>query len=367
MKLCIVYNFAKIYRQPIFQLFYLTWCCDWYFGRNTTDIKGIEDGVLQNATYVDNRHLIGPMEWQMGIGKLIRQKGSDIFLMLGEPMCMSTWWTLLQRKLFFRKKRVYLWTHGWYGRETFSKKWLKRAFFGMADHIFTYGEYARQEAIKQGFDGDKITPIHNSLNHSLQVELRNRLAPSDLYLDHFGNDNPTLIFIGRLTNSKRLDLLINAVAKLKSNGYNYNIVMIGNGEARENLENLVSKLILNNQVWFYGACYDDYKNAALIYNADICVSPGNVGLTAMHTMVFGTPVITHNDFRYQGPEFEAIIPGETGSFFKRGDVESLANEISNWFTSHPDREAVRQACYNEIDSRWTPEYQLEILKQHLFH
>ena len=106
MKLCIVYNFAQLYRQPIFQLIDQTWCCDWYFGRNTTDIKGIEDGVLQNATYVDNRHLIGPMEWQMGIGKLIRQKGSDIFLMLGEPMCMSTWWTLLQRKLFFRKQRV---------------------------------------------------------------------------------------------------------------------------------------------------------------------------------------------------------------------------------------------------------------------
>lgn len=362
-KLCIIYNFAQKYRQPIFSLIDRTWDCEWYFGNNTTDIKGMDPDALRNTTYVENRNIAGPIVWQSGIGSLIRRKDLDTFIMLGEPMCLSTWWVLLQRRLFQRNKRVYLWTHGWYGREGFLKKWLKRAFFGLADHVFTYGEYAREQAITQGFDGDKITPIHNSLNHEQQVKLRNGLTPSDTYERHFGNQDPTLIFIGRLTKVKKLDQILTALSNLRERGHNYNLVLIGSGEEHKHLEQLTSELNLTDRVWFYGACYDDNQNAQLIYDADLCVAPGNVGLTAMHTMVFGTPVLTHNDFPWQMPEFEAIRPGETGAFFERDNIASLEKGISEWFASHPDRDAVRRACYNEIDTKWSPDYQLDILKK----
>lgn len=361
-KLCIVYNFAQLYREPIFKLIDSEWDCDWYFGKNTTDIKGMHQDALKRTTYVDNRHLIGPLEWQDGIGRLMRDNRYDRYLMLGEPMVLSTWWNLLQRRLFYPRKRIYLWSHGWYGREGFAKKWLKRIFFGMADHVFTYGEYARKEAIKQGFDGSKITPIHNSLDHNYQQALRSKLIKSNIYYSHFGNDYPTLIFIGRLTYIKRLDQLLDAMALLNQKSEKYNLVLIGTGEAEPELKARVKKMNLDNQVWFYGSCYDDSKNAQLIYDADLCVAPGNVGLTAMHTMVFGTPVLTHNDFAWQMPEFEAILPGKTGGFFQRGDVAALATAIHDWFVSHPDRESVRRACYKEIDTFWTPEYQLSILK-----
>ena len=305
------------------------------------------------------------MEWQNGIGKLMRDSRYDCYLMLGEPMVLSTWWNLIQHRLFYPRKRVYLWSHGWYGRENFAKKWLKRLFFGLADHVFTYGEYARQQAIAQGFDGDKITPIHNSLNHAAQSKLRGALTPSDIYQSRFGNDYPILLFIGRLTHVKRLDQLLDALDMLARRGEHYNLVFIGTGEAHAELESQTKSLDLDDKVWFYGACYDDNRNASLIYNADLCVAPGNVGLTAMHTMVFGTPVLTHDDFPWQMPEFEAIRPGKTGAFFHRGDVAALADGISKWFATHPDREAVRRACYREIDTRWTPEYQLDILKKYL--
>lgn len=364
-KLCIVYNFAQLYREPIFRLIDKEWNCEWYFGNNATDIKGMPREALGNVTYVRNRHLIGSMEWQDGVGRLIRQKSIGTMLMLGEPMVLSTWWTLIQRRLFYRKKRVYLWTHGWYGREGFAKKWLKRAFFGMADHVFTYGQFAKEEAIKQGFRTDKITPIHNSLNHDFQVALRQNLTPQPIYREHFGDSNPTIIFIGRLTKVKELDKTLLALKILKDRGEHYNLVFIGTGSEHQSLVKLTEELGLTDQVWFYGSCYDDTQNATLIYNADLCVAPGNVGLTAMHTMVFGTPVLTHDDFRWQMPEFEAIRPGETGAFFRRGDVEALAAAISQWFATHPDRQATRQACYAEIDNNWTPAYQLAILQQHI--
>lgn len=243
---------------------------------------------------------------------------------------------------------------------------MKRIYFGLANKVFLYGNYARKVAISQGFPENKLVVIHNSLDHSEQLELRKRLKPTDIYHSHFGNDYPVLIFIGRLTAVKRLDMLIDAVKILKDKGHDYNVVFVGDGEKRNELEKIVSDNGLQSRFWFYGACYDDHKNAQLIYDADLCVAPGNVGLTAMHTMVFGTPVLTHDNFPMQMPEFEAIQANKTGAFFNFGNTRSLANEIDNWFKSTVGkREEIRQACYDEIDNYWTPEYQINVIKNNI--
>jgi glycosyltransferase involved in cell wall biosynthesis len=85
----------------------------------------------------------------------------------------------------------------------------------------------------------------------------------------------------------------------------------------------------------------------------------------MHSLVFGTPAITHNSFEWQMPEFEAIKEGKTGAFFERGNVESLAVAIQRWFDSQNDREQTRRECFQEIDENWTPEYQIKMLKNHI--
>lgn len=46
----------------------------------------------------------------------------------------------------------------------------------------------------------------------------------------------------------------------------------------------------------------------------------------MHSMMFGCPVITHNNFNWQMPEYEAIKPGITGDFFKMDDVSDLVKQ-----------------------------------------
>ena len=133
------------------------------------------------------------------------------------------------------------------------------------------------------------------------------------------------------------------------------------------LEFLASDLGLKEKVWFYGALYDEKKIAEFLYNADICVSPGNVGLTDMHAMTFGCPVISHDNFPLQMPEFEAIEPGKTGAFFKEDDTDSLAEAIRNWMANCGDREAVRQACYKVIDEKYNPHVQIRIIKDIIYN
>ena len=83
----------------------------------------------------------------------------------------------------------------------------------------------------------------------------------------------------------------------------------------------------------------------------------------MHTMVFGTPVISHNNFPWQMPEFEAIHSGITGDFFEMDNLDSLCQCITHWFRVNHDREIVRKACFEEIDTQWNPYFQIQVLKK----
>ena len=212
----------------------------------------------------------------------------------------------------------------------------------------------------------KLFAIHNSLDYDTQKALRERIQPSDIYKEHFKNDHPTIIFIGRLIKDKKLDILVDALAKLRERDEMYNLVFVGNGTQKEELESHVSRLSLNEQVWFYGACYDECTNAELIFNSDLCIVPGAIGLTAIHSMMFGVPVITHDYFPNHGPEFESIKSGITGEYFKHNDSKSLVSAIQSWFSIHrDDRDAVRQACFNEIDTKWNPYFQMDMIKKNL--
>lgn len=363
MKLCIIYNFAAHYRQSIFKLIDNTFDCVWYFGKANQDIKKMDYSVFKGLiTEVETKRFAG-LTYQKKILGLLGKYNR--FLMLGDSRSVSTWMFLLFSK-FIPRKKVFLWSHGIYGKESKTEMLLKKIVFGLADGIFLYNNHARELMIKKGFKADKLFVIHNSLDYDRQLEIRNQIEPSDIYKKHFSNKNPNIIFIGRLTKVKKLDMLLEAVKLLKEKDKLFNVTFIGDGVERETLELKVKKLGLENVVWFYGACYDEWTNADLVYNADLCVAPGNVGLTAIHTMVFGTPVITHNDLKWQMPEFEAITPLQTGNFFEYGSVASLTEKIEEWFNINGiRRDYIRQECYKEIDHNWTPQFQIEVLKKNI--
>ena len=261
-------------------------------------------------------------------------------------------------------KRFYFWTHGWYGREGWLKKIIKKVYFGLANGTMLYGEYAREIMLNQGFSSQKLAVIHNSLAYDTQIALRQELKECSIFSNHFGNDYPNIVFIGRLTEVKKLDQILISQSICKTDGCDFNVTFIGDGEMRTELEELTKILNLEKFVWFYGPSYDEKGLSQLLYSADLCVAPGNIGLTAMHAMTFGCPCISHNDFKWQMPEFEAIQEGVTGAFFERDNTENLARVIKEWLNKHrSDREVVRNACFKEIDEKWNPHKQIEVIKE----
>lgn len=360
MKICLVGDSAPLYRLSIYQAMRKEFNCDFILARST-NTKQFNENALDGVRWVEHRRVFNSRVYYQPTA--IRKSYSyDVLVLDCGMFCLSEWVTLILSKI--RGKRTFLWTHGWYGRETLIKKIIKRFNFFLCSGVFLYGYYARELMLKENYDARKLFVIHNSLDYDHQLHLRQSLCRSNLYKNHFGNDSSTIIFIGRLTAVKRLDLLIEALTEMKQRGKKYNLVIVGDGVMRANLQDTINESKLCNQVWMYGECYDEVVNSQLIYNADLCVSPGNVGLTAIHSMMYGTPVITHNDFTHQMPEFEAIRPGITGSFFKYQDVHSLADCIIEWF-DNTDRESVRQSCFKEIDTQWTPSFEISIMKSAL--
>lgn len=366
-KLCMIFDTPSLYREAIHGKIDENYDCDWYFGDYDYKVKTynpLKYKHVKTLHVVDVPHA-GLYATKGMIGLLFKKQYKNFF-MVGEPRNLSIWALAILKRLFFRKKKLYFWAHGWYGKESFLQGFIKKLVYKSADGIFSYGSYAKELMVKNGFDKDKVFVIHNSLDYEKQLCLRKTLSASPIYKVHFENDYPTLIFIGRLTTVKRLDMLVAAVAKLNESSVKVNLVLVGDGVMRKELEEQVKRLGIEKNVWFYGACYDEKENAELIYNADLCVSPGNVGLTAIHTMMFGTPVVSHDNFMYQMPEFEAIKTGITGDFFKCGNIDSLCSVISEWLKHCiDDRQVIRENCFREIDKEWNPYYQINVIKNNL--
>lgn len=365
MKVCMSFNNIASYRKAIYKMIDKEFDCDWYIEKNGSKVPPFAESELKKVCWLTRLEL-GPFYWERSLIKLLH-KDYDVYFMYGTTRNISLFFFCLLKRLFYPAKRIYFWTHGFYGKESKIELLLwKRPLFRLPDGLFTYGDYAKKIMVECGFDANRIFPIHNSLDYDTQFKLRLQLKSSDIYKKHFKNENPILIFIGRLTRVKRLDMLINAVATLKKNGEEYNVVFVGDGTERETLANLVEQKELSQQVWFYGACYDENENANLVFNADLCVAPGNIGLTAVHCLMFGCPAMSHNNFSMQMPEFEVIKPGQTGDFFEYDDINSIVNTISKWFREHKkDRNLVREACYRIVDTEWNPGYQIEIIKKNL--
>lgn len=365
-KICCIFKGTPHYRESVYLLMGKEMDCDFYFGVGRhSNIPKLEYGLFKKSPVeLTSFPLFLRFYWMRGA---VDQcfKGYRSYLLTGEPYCLSTWIILLLNR--FLGKRTFLWSHGWYGNENYGKRMVKRAFFLLAHSIFVYGDYAKKLMILNGISEKKIHVIYNSLDHDRQLLIRSKLKKSDLYVAHFNNKLPVVIFLGRLEKNKKINLLLDAQRiGIDQKSCPFNLVLVGEGPEKHKLEALVDNYNTAPFVWFYGACYDEFRTSELIHNADLCVSPGNVGLTAIHSLTYGTPVITHNNFSHQMPEFEAIVISGGGMFFEENDPYSLSASIQKWLMGHPLKSSdFIDKCHKVIDEKYNPRRQVEIMKQEI--
>lgn len=356
MTIAIAYHFFPHYRAGVFEELARSDRCNYLFiGSPSSTDPSIKTWTPPDSLCVKwtrTYRLPFGLWWQTGL--LISLYRSDIkaAVILGDPNYVSNWVALLLLRVL--RKPVYLWTHGWLKNNAGLRGKLKDLFYSLADGLLLYGHRAERIAIARGYPPSKIKVIYNSLRIGADTPPMRSLSGSGVV-----DESPSLICTARLTAQCRFDLLLKAASLLNEEGCSVRVVLVGDGPVRRELEELSNDLGVH--AIFYGACYDETVLGELIAGADVLVSPGKIGLSAIHSLAYGTPAITHSDFDAQGPEFEAIVPGLTGDFFKRGDVRDLAMRIKAWI-NRPDRQEIRRACLEVVSQKYNPRVQRQLIE-----
>jgi glycosyltransferase involved in cell wall biosynthesis len=343
-----------------------------FFGKNQEmGIQSIDFTQDPFPTYQERLHSLKNswvkgkfLVWQNGVISKCLLTKPDLVILLGEALIFSNWIGALICRM--RGIRVVFLGHGMYGNEPFFKLLFRKSFCKLANEHIVYERRAKKILQANGLKGKKIHVLFNSLDYDTHLKLRESLGHLDkkeIFPFLKNPADPTLIFIGRLTTSKKLDMLLRAVKALYLEGIKLNILMVGDGTERAMLEHYATDNLETGSFHFFGACYDEVIAGKLIAAADLCVSPGNVGLTAVHSLSFGTPLCTHNNWGNQGPEVEALEEGRTGIFFEENNLDDLILKLKEWSMNIPaNREDLRRFCYTIIDTYYNPYYQEKVIQ-----
>jgi glycosyltransferase involved in cell wall biosynthesis len=168
--------------------------------------------------------------------------------------------------------------------------------------------------IDAGLPKDKIQLIYNA-QLPLDIEIKQDRR-------HNLGDTPIkLLFVGRLSRVKGVDILIKSLSGIDKKIWKLSIV--GDGFERISLEKLVKEKDLLQNVTFCGY-QKEVKNFYVEH--DILIVPSlkePFGRVVIEAMQFAIPVIASN---VDGPS-EIIKDGEDGILFESGNVEALRGAI----------------------------------------
>lgn len=380
-KCLIVYHFFAHYRLHILRE--LMRDEEWDFemvsdSQTAAGIKGIDPNLanvpIQEGglrwSFVQNCMILGqrfPFLWQKGLLKRLDRADYDAVIFLGSIYFISTWFA--QRKVRRMGKQVMYWTHGFLGKDSNLLGRIRHAFYRRADACLLYGERAKSIMLDSGFyESKQLQVIYNSLDYEAMERSRLAMtyeARNELRQSLFGTDSePIIVAVGRVNEVKRLDLLLQGLAVLQDKQVKFRCLIVGDGSQLESLKALASELKIDSRVVFYGAAYGDDVNRLLLAS-NICVIPGDIGLSAMHAMSAGLPAISHNCFERQMPEYEAIVEGVTGSFYEYGSISDLANTMELWISNSEKMQSAKSHCLEKVGTQFNADYQVRIIRETL--
>jgi glycosyltransferase involved in cell wall biosynthesis len=147
-------------------------------------------------------------------------------------------------------------------------------------------------------------------------------------------DNFQIIYVGRLVDWKRVDLLIDACARLVGNA-TFKLDLVGDGPLRAVLEEQVRRLSLVDHVQFHGRLSQSAA-ADLLGAADVMVLPSMRecgGAVVLEAMASGAPVIAT---RWGGPV--DYLTADTGILIPPATPDAFVEELGKallWLAKNP--------------------------------
>ena len=172
------------------------------------------------------------------------------------------------------------------------------------------------------------------------------IRASDYTADLTPRDANRLVFVGRLTTEKHIDVVLRAMTKLDPT-LEVTFDVVGNGDQRRALEQLADQLGLADRVTFHGHTSDE-ELRALLTRASVFVIASIAELQSiatMEAMASGLPIVGADAMALP----HLIHDGENGYLFRAGDDDDLAAKLTAVLTQTPEeRLRMQQASLDGV-------------------
>jgi len=213
-----------------------------------------------------------------------------------------------------------------------------------ADRVIAVSNYDRDFLIRRGLDLKNVSVIHNGVSEinehlSLPISLKGLIIGT----------------AARLTKVKGINYLIEAFSLLVKKYRDINLVILGDGEDRIELEELTNKLDISNRVYFLGSIPNARK---YFINFDIFVLPSLMDflpIAIIEALAMGRAIVATN----VGGIPEIIEDGKMGILVPAGDSKVLADAIERLIVDRELREKVGENGYKRFKEEFTVEKMVE--------
>jgi glycosyltransferase involved in cell wall biosynthesis len=216
-------------------------------------------------------------------------------------------------------------------------------FYGQLDSVFVNSEEYRRSWIARGFAPEKLKILPRGLDTTLFSPEHRDPA----FWQKFGEHNGAvhLLYVGRISKEKDLDVLAQAYRQLRDEGLPIQLYLVGDGPYLQALHEAMPEAIFTG--------YLRGKELAAAYaSADVFVFPSTTdtfGNVVIEAQASGVPVIVSDT---GGPK-ELVEANVNGVVTKSHDVEDLVRAIRDLVNDKRKRDQMsRQARQAVIDRSW---------------
>jgi glycosyltransferase involved in cell wall biosynthesis len=207
---------------------------------------------------------------------------------------------------------------------------LRKYYYALSDGIILYNEREKARLMQQCIPAEKLFVAQNTIDiEDIDSAMQGVTSQArEKCISKLGQSvGSVLLHVGRLAYFKRLDILVEAIHRLRMKWPNIRLVLVGDGPERQHLSDQVRSLGLNDNVLFTGAITDKSKLAEWFSISNIVVAPAQIGLLAPETHAYGRPLVISDDLSISGPEAQILQPGVTGESYRSGNLDDLVRII----------------------------------------
>jgi glycosyltransferase involved in cell wall biosynthesis len=159
-----------------------------------------------------------------------------------------------------------------------------------------------------------------------------------------------LLYVGQHVWHKNLKLLVNSLKLFRDSGGNFLMTMVGEGNAMEDLQQMVDSLGLKDNFIFTGRINDREKLKSIYLNTDLLLFPSvydTFSLVVREAASVGCPSIVIENSNAA----ENVVDGFNG-FLAGNDEKAFADVISSSVRDRAKLKAVGRNAYNTLFQCW---------------